>query len=205
MKELLFFLRKPSNIVSATRGGMAIVFGILIILHVEIPFWMKLCILLWIYPISDDIDGRLARKFHDCNRFGEIFDIVNDKISDNMFAFAVFVTQPQYAWVIFIFMVFKISIETLIWRTIGNQKHVGKEGQAIIKKYSKVHAFLARGWPLDLWVWSKAFFFIPVLIGYPIPFYEYVFAAIVLARSSIAVEMLIWHAKDVKAELDRTS
>ncbi|MCP4405594.1 MAG: hypothetical protein GY801_50860 [bacterium] len=139
-----------------------------------------------------------------CSRFGEIFDIVNDKVSDNVFVFAVLVTRPQCAWVMLLFMVFKISIEALIWRTVGNQQHVGKAGEAIVKEYSRVYAFLAAGWPLDAWVWSKAAFFVPVLTGYPIPLYEYVFAAIILARSSIAVEMLIWHAKQVKAELDRT-
>lgn len=194
-----FSLKFPANLITCSRALCIILYGALIIAGIEVNIFIAAFLMLYGYVLGDLLDGWVARKTNTANRFGEILDIIADKIADVIFAFAVLMLVPQYAWVVFIFLVFKVAMETLIWRTVGNQNHLNPDN---VKEYSKMYTWLANGWPLEAWVWSKALFFVPVLLGFPIPYYEFIFACIIICRSYLVYEMLKWHAQDVSRELN---
>ena len=189
--KLIEKLLHPSNLITLSGLIVFVIYIILLYLVKELEYWLSLILFLYGYALADILDGIIARKFNYTSFFGELFDLLVDRIKDGILAFTVLVLYPEWSVHIFIFIVFKIAPEVLWSRVLGSIDHKNKEKTNFSKIYSLFHNYYFLGF----YCFIKTIFFMMILLNQPYNFIGYIFIGLILLRSLSILEFLNFIAK----------
>ncbi len=189
--KLLEKLFIPANLITLSGLAILLIYILLRFLNIELNYWLSFSMLLYGYAISDILDGIIARKFNSESSFGELLDLLTDRIKDALLVVAVLVLYSEWSLHIFIFIIFKMAPEVLWSRTIGVLDHKNNEDTNFSKIYSLFHNYYFLGFYCSI----KTIFFMMIMLNHSYNLVGYVFVGVVLFRFLSVFEFLDHIAK----------
>ena len=127
--------------------------------------WLALLIFI-IASLTDLIDGKIARKYHQVSDFGKFLDPLADKLLV-ISAMAIFCQWQQFpAWAFMIVLAREFAVTGLRLIAVGNGKVIAAGMSGKIKTFSTmvVLCFWIVSWDLPLISWAKWIYTVIIVV-----------------------------------------